>query len=265
MSKLVIPRPSLEIALFLLFISCVAAQGATEMRFKGRYNGENLFLQNPLHKPPRHFCIEEIYLNDRLVAQSPRSSAIEVRFDHLPPRSEIDIRILHKNTCLPKVINPEVLSIKPIIRFLYMHTYDHKLHWKIKGEEPNAGYQVEYLNGGVWDIEATLEAGADSSKYTHSPTNFLPGVNKYRVQYISPNVRRYSSDVEILLEEKLITFTPEVVRDQMTLSERTYFEILDEKQNLLLQGEAKQIPLKRLKAGNYFIVLDGKLYPFVKR
>ena len=258
-------RITLQKIIWITSINIGWAQEVSEIHLQGLYNGRNLFVQNPLYKQSKHLCVEEIYLNDQIVMQMPSSSAIEVRMEDLLTRAEVDIRIIHKSSCRPEVLNPEVLSVVPLVRFEYLYLRDNKLCWKIQGEEDAAHYQIEYVSGGAWEKEATVAAGADSAVYVYAPINFLPGVNKYRVQYISPNCRLHSSDVEILLDDKLITFNPAVVRDQMTLSERTYFEILDAHQQLIIKGEARQIPLRRLKPGDYFIVLDGKLYPFVKR
>ena len=246
-------------------ISAGWAQNMPEMHFQGLYNGQNVFLQNPLHRPSGAFCIEKVYLNDRLVAQMPRSSALEVRLSDLSMRAEVDIRIIHKATCQPQVLNPEVLSIVPLVRFEYLYVRDNKLCWKVMGEEAGARYQIEYVDNGVWEKEATIDIKAETSDYVYAPTHFLPGVNKYRIQYISKNYRLHSSDVEILLDDKLITFSPSVVQDHMTLSEYTYFEILDAAEQVVIKGDGKRIPLRRLKPGDYFIVLEGKMYPFVKR
>ena len=249
---------------FLCWLYSFAQENTQEIRIEGRYNGKNLFLQNPIHKSYDSFCIEEIQLNSEVLLRSPRSSAVEIRLDHLPFRAAVHIRILHKKSCRPKVINPEVLLRVGYTTFSYFYSKENKLYWRTEGEEPDASYTVEFLNGDAWEKEATI-LRSDLSAYMYSPKQLVEGVNKFRVKYSSSTFSLYSTDVEILLRETIITFSPQVVRDRMTLSERTYFEILDAKQNIILKGTATRIPLRKLKPGDYFIVLDGKTYPFVKR
>lgn len=265
MNKYIYVRPWLLRGCWWLLVQSSLQAQAQEIRIQGRYRGENLFLQNPLHQSYDTFCINEVRLNGQLIVQAPRISAVEIKLQHLPQQAKVTILIRHKTRCQPKILNPEALKTVGKASFSTFYVQENTLFWKVKDEEPDAQYIVEYLNGDTWDIEASLPKSPDSSSYTYVPTTLVAGVNKFRIRYLSSTFYRYSTDIEILLKEKIITFSPQVVQDKMTLSERSYFEILNASQSLILQGETQVIPLRKLKPGDYFIVLDGKLYPFVKR
>ena len=234
---------------------------------QGFFTGKNLYIQNVFHKKAGLFCVVGVYVNKKIVIERPKISALEVSLAELPKYSKVEVSILHRPSCVPRVLNPEVLSLTKSSAFKYISVQENKIIWTMESEAQSASYAIEFLNGDQWETEATLTGHAqDLSTYTYTPTTFSPGGNKFRVKYVSKTQELYSSPVEILLEEKVITFTPEIVIDKMRLSERAYFEILDEtQQHVLLEGELQEIPLRLLASGNYFIVLEGKIYPFVKK
>ena len=250
--------------LFLWIPYGFAQTNSEKMHLEGIYNGKNLFLQNPMYKTYGTFCVDELRLNGQVLLREPKSSAVEIKLSHLALRTAVDIQILHKSNCLPKILNPEVIRRTGYTTFLYFYAQDNKLYWRTQGEESDAYYVLEQFDGDAWTAEANITR-ADSATYAYTPTSLLAGTNKFRIKYVSSRFSRYSTDVEILLKEKIITFSPRVVKDRMTLSEYTYFEILNSKQKVILKGEAKKIPLRKLRPGDYFIVLDGEVYPFIKR
>ena len=234
---------------------------------QGMVTGKNLYIQNVFYQKAGTFCVVGVYVNNKIVIERPKISALEVPLAHLPKYSKVEVAIRHYTSCTPRVLNPEVLSPSKATAFKHIDVQNHKIIWTMESEVPEASYVIEFLNGDQWEVESTLTGHAkDSSTYLYTPTTFSPGGNKFRVKYVTQTQTLYSPPIEILLEEKIITFTPEIVIDKMTLSERTYFEILDHmQQHVLLEGEAQEIPLRLLPSGSYFIVLDGKVYPFSKK
>ena len=254
---------------FSFCLSVGWAQPATpsvrQIQAKGIYTGTNLYVQNPLYKDLASFCIEEILLNGRLLLSSPTLSAIEVKLDHLSLGAKVDVRINHKQGCLPRVINPGVLGKAAWATFAYFMQVDDDICWKVHNEAPGTQYDIERLNSDEWEREQSLMGGASQGTYCYKPEGLSRGVNVFRIRSISSQIIRHTPQLEILVREKVITFSPKVVKSKMTLSEHAFFEILNDKKEPLLQGEARIIPLRRLKPGDYFIVIEGKEYAFTKR
>ena len=256
----------LFLAFLLVFSGILQSICAQETRLlQGRYYGENVFLSNPLYKDYSTFCIQEVVLNGKILLKEPKISALEVKLGHLPLKTEISIRITHRPQCSFRVINPEALSIVGQATFTHLYTEENKLFWRVKHAEPDARYIIKRLNSDDWEEDGSISAHPDSAIYTYRPKKLYAGVNKFRIKYVSSTFTRHSTDVEILLKETIITFTPYRVKDHIMLSERTYFEVLSSEQKVLLSGETQRIPLRRLRPGSYFILLKGKAYPFIKR
>lgn len=102
------------ILFFLLFIlqSDIFSQEKI-IKLEGTYNGKNLFVQNPFSSGAG-YCTSKILINGKNFNFSLNSSAFEINFAEFNINSgdKIKIEIFHQNSCVPKVLNPEVLKIE---------------------------------------------------------------------------------------------------------------------------------------------------------
>jgi P pilus assembly chaperone PapD len=107
MSKL---RPLLFI---IALLAGVFAHAATIV-LEGNYQGKNLFVQNPYSEAGVGFCIYQVTVNDKVATDEINSSAFEVDLTNfnLKMGDKVVIKIMHKDGCTPKVLNPEVLKPK---------------------------------------------------------------------------------------------------------------------------------------------------------
>src|SRR5690606_15482464 len=77
---------------------------------EGRYQGKNLFVQNPFSEAGVGFCVFEVTVNDQIATDEINSSAFEVDLGNygLKLGDAITVKIKHKDGCTPVVLNPEV-------------------------------------------------------------------------------------------------------------------------------------------------------------
>jgi hypothetical protein len=89
------------------------AQAATIV-LEGNYQGKNLFVQNPYAEAGVGFCVFQVTVNDKVATDEINSSAFEVDLGNfnLKMGDKVVIKIMHKDGCTPKVLNPEVLKPK---------------------------------------------------------------------------------------------------------------------------------------------------------
>lgn len=251
--------------LFLCLISFLAK--GQEIAITGVFQGKPLFIQNPLSEGTDVFCIREIYLNGRPLVLNIKRSALEIDFRGLDLYTPVSIRIVHDSVCSPKIVNQQAILWHSSFRFNSILFSEEEIKWVTRGERKQAFYIVEKLNGEEWTDLAQLPSDGQfaSSEYSYFP-ELSEGSNKFRVRYeASSNNYLYSDEVEVVFYKEPITFTPKVVSDKMTLSRASPFEILNEKEEVILTGNAKEIPLRLLKPGNYYIILDGYKESFVKK
>ena len=232
------------------------------LRIEGVYQGENLFIQNPLDEKGS-FCIHDIQINGEEVLHEPKRSAIALDFTSYSLQTVLRVLITHRAGCVPLCLNAEVLRMGGGFAFTQVLLREDTLCFSVKGEAMGSAYAIERIYGEEWSLlMRILSKGA--STYCVLPT-WVEGHNKLRICYESGSLRRCSSGIEHIYQPPIITFFPEVVTDKMTLSNFAHFEILNEFGELILEGKGKVISLRLLKAGDYFIVLEDQEYPFVKK
>lgn len=240
---------------------------AQEVAITGVFQGKPLFVQNPLSEGIDVFCVRGIYLNGRELAINLKRSALEIDFNGLDLYTPVSIRIMHDTICAPKIVNPQAIFWHSSFRFNSITFSEEEIRWTTRGERERALYIVEKLNGEEW-MELTQlpsEGQFAASEYSYFP-ELSEGSNKFRVRYeASASNYLYSDEVEVVFYKEPITFSPKVVSDKMTLSRASPFEILNEREEVILTGNAKEIPLRLLKPGNYYIILDGYKESFVKK
>ncbi len=254
--------------LFLIFFVCpLALVKGQELAITGVFQGKPLFVQNPLAENSNQFCIREILINGRPQQLNLRLSAIEVNFKGVDMYTPVAVRVLHDSICTPRIVNPEAIFWHSSFRFDSVQFAGEELKWATRGERESAFYLLEKLNVDEWiQVQELVSQGKfASSKYSVFP-ELSEGSNKFRIKYeAGPGNYLYSDEVEIVFYKEPITFSPKVVTDRMTLSRAVAFEILNEKEEVILTGNAKEIPLRLLKPGTYYIVLEGYKEVFVKK
>ena len=110
------------IALFLL--TCLVAKtNAGVIIVQGKYQNKNLFVQNYFGNSGIGFCAQEIKVNGKITTDETNSSAFEIDLSALKLKfgDEIVVEIVHKDGCLPKVLNADDLKPKPTFDVLVMN------------------------------------------------------------------------------------------------------------------------------------------------
>ena len=260
-------RTNLFLVLLLLFNLCPLLAQKT-FTLKGICKGEDLWIQNPFLVGEDRFCIVHVRINGQTLVREPKLSALRIDLQHFSLYQPLKLVITHDPNCQPLVLNPEALSEKPAFRFLSVAIHGDSLIWQVRDEDKQGKYVVErLLQEDEWETLQTVpvERKGMERSYSIFPEQFQ-GYNKFRVQYHASDKKVLSAEVENFHKgSEGIDFEPYLVKDKITLSESSYFEILNAKEEVILKGTTKVIPLRKLKPGDYYIVLQGELLPFVKK
>ena len=235
-----------------------------ETNLAGVFQGKTLFIQNPFDKSDRQFCVERIYINEQELDINYNLSALKIDFKGYDYYTPVKIRLVHKDTlCTPTIINPEAILFHTIFRFVDVTLTDSALVWSTKGESGIGEFEIEKLMNGVWVDEEVREALGryEGAEYTFYP-NLDEGANKYRIRYNFPPGRRvkylYSWEVEYDHYPEPVEFTPKSAKTRIYLSRSTHYEIYNDGQKLVLQGQGKEIDVTVLRQGRYVIYFNGK-------
>jgi len=233
----------------------------------GEYQGKNIYVQNPLSKDKINFCTSEVYLNEKLINTSPKTSAFEINLSHLKIGGSVFIKIVHKEGCKPKVINPQVIRSKSKFKFLNVNADVLSIHWVTVGELPYGKFFLEHYRNKKWgNIEIVTGKGSfESNQYNVKPEHHT-GDNKYRIKYVQSDGKIFFSRVfDYFNDVEPVSFFPTLVVDKITLSRETYYAVIDSYGNQVAKGKGKEIALNNLKAGLYFLLVDNREEKFVKK
>ena len=251
--------------LVLLFISF--GLQAQEIKLTGVFKGNGLYVQNSYNAQTNEFCVNEILLNGKKSNVNLQLTAINIPFSGFDLYTPVNVTVLHKDSCTAKIVNPEVLLYHSSFKFDSLVLNDSVMHWYTKGDKEGALFFVEKLDVDRWDVvkEIRSKGRFQGAQYVYFPEH-NDGGNIYRIKYQLPNKRYlYSMEMEYYHYPEAITFSPRVVTDKMTLSRATSYEIMDEDGEVILRGKGKIIPLRRLRPGDYSIMLEGEVDTFVKK
>lgn len=233
----------------------------------GNYQGKNLYVQNPFTSNMKDFCTDEVYLNDVKVMESIKSSAYEIDLSKLSPNDPVNVKIIHKDDCKPKILNAQVIRSGSNFVFVSFNVEDNEITWSTKGEKQGDKIYVEQFLYNNWVVikEMPAKGSASNNLYSH-PSNHHSGLNKYRIRVLEKEgTSFYSKTYEYMATLPEVTFFPKRVANKIYLSRASDYEIVDGYGNPLLKGKGKEIACENLSEGVYYLNVDNKTEKFLKK
>lgn len=251
---------------FFIFLSSWSAL-AQETFLTGVFKGYSIYIQNSYNKDFAEFCINEVIVNEKRINLNLKLSALKINFKDINLFTPVSIKIIHKNYCNPKIVNPEAILYHSSFKFDSLFLNDSLLTWYTRGDRQEGIYKIERLEDGFWKVQSKLKSKGyfEGAKYIFF-TNHKSGGNIYRIKYELPNSRfLYSQDIEFFKFPDKITFFLSDDNNEIILSEKAPYIITNKYDREIMRGNAKIIPIGRLKAGKYFIEIDENMETFTKR
>ncbi len=229
-----------------------------DLKMTGVYQGKSLYVQNPYYSAIGEFCVKEVRVNKKKVNLNYKLSALRLDFEGVSENSPVYIDVNHIAHCAPKIVNPLAIYYHSNFKFTKLVLNDTILYWEAKGDRTDGKYRIEQLSGDFWsELEVYDSKGVfEGTNYEYSPYHLI-GSNKYRIKYELPNGRfLYSDELEYVHYDEPVTFN--IAANRLIFSQFTDYEIQNEKGNVILQGEGREIPLRTVKPGQYIIFFNGE-------
>jgi hypothetical protein len=245
-------------ALVLIAMELVFAQETATTKVAGVYKGRPVFIQNTFDPISKDFCINEIRVNDMAINFNKRLSAIKVDFKGVDLYTPVTLKIAHKDSCNPIIINPDAILYHSIFSFNEIIVSDTVLIWKTAGEKEGGRFFVEKIDFGIWQEEAEVEASGTfgGATYTHYPKT-EEGSNKFRIKYVFPDGQYiYSREIDFHYYPEPVTFTPQKTSKMLYFSRSATFKIYDAGNNVVMEGQGKEADVSRLPLGSYVIYFN---------
>jgi hypothetical protein len=253
----------------VLFILISTSYSAT-LVVEGKYQNKNLYVQNFFGGSGVGFCAVEVKVNGTITTDEVNSSAFEIDLAAMKLKygDKVTIQIVHKDGCMPKVLNIEDLMPRPTFEVLTMNINSTGLlKWTAKNESGALPYIIEQYKWNKWVPigEVTGIGSPEQHEYsfqviTHS------GENKYRVKQVGLGAApRYSNHVVL----NSMTEKPkyEVAKDGSALqfSYETGYEVYDAYGLVVKKGYGKDIKIENLLKGKYYLCYDNQVTEFDKK
>ena len=239
-------------------------------KLKGVYQGNNLYVMNPIVSSGGGFCIEEVKVNGQVTKDEINASAFEIDLSqfHLRKGAPVSIEIKHKKGCSPKIVNPTAIQPKSTFRVTKISVgRDKILRWTTLGEAGSLDFIVEQYRWNKWVKVATIK-GKGTAKANYYTVAIKPhsGENKFRIkQKDFSRKSRYSKDVLYRSMSPAVSFSPKKPSNTISFSVPTRYEIYNYYGKIVAKGYGNKVDISKLKSGDYFLNFDNTMASFKKK
>ena len=259
-----------NILAFLFFTLLGMSSFASEIVVDGIFQGKNLYVMNPFASSGVGFCVFEVTVNGKTSTDEINSSAFEIDLSiyQFNLGDKIKVEIKHKDNCIPKVLNAEVLKPKSTFNVLAIEvSKDGTLTWSTTGEVGKLTFVAEQYRWNKWvkigEVEGKGTPTSNSYTIKSAPNS---GSNKFRVKQVDYTKKpRYSTEVVLKSMSPPVTITSKKFETEITFSGETMYEIYDYYGNLVLKGVSSKVDISGIKKGEYFINYDNTMDQFKKK
>ncbi len=239
---------------------------------EGNYQGKNLFIQNPFSEAGVGFCIFEVTVNDQIATDEINSSAFEIDMANfgLKVTDKVIVKIKHKDGCTPVVLNPEVLKPKSTFDIVKQSiASDGTYTWVTANETGELPFVIEQKRWNKWvkvgEVMGVGKPGENTYSFKVTPHS---GENTFRIKQTDLSKRARFSESLNYTDPSVTaaTWGPPKVKDAITFSRSTLFEVYDQYGNIVKRGFADHLDVTTLKKDLYYLNYDNKLgETFIKR
>lgn len=246
----------------LSLLAFVFTAKASVLVVEGKYQNKNLYIQNGFNINGVGFCAYEVKVNGKVTTDEVNSSAFEVDLTpfKLGVGEKVTIEIAHKDGCIPKVLNPEVLKPRATFDVLSISVNsDGILNWVTRNEVGSLPYIVEQYKWNKWVYvgEVNGNGNAENNDYKFKVTTHS-GENKFRVKQVGFGAQpRYSNPV--IVNSMMDKPSFEISKDSKTItfSSETAHEVYDFYGNVVKKGFGYTLDISNLNKAKYYLCYDN--------
>lgn len=236
---------------------------------EGVYQGKDLYVKNPNKTNEVGKSISKIIVNGKVTSDEVNSSSlvIDLSLYQLVVGDTVEVKIYHDKEVRPVIKNPEVLKPKSTFVLEDIYIENKVLSWETTQENGQLTYIIEQYKWNEWVKTGEVDGNGMSTKNTYKfKVSTHSGENKFRVYQVDfTGKKRTSKEVILKSNKEEVTFYPKKVREKLTFSAETSFEIVNHYGNLVKKGKDKEIDLSALKTGVYYIKFDNEISSFTKQ
>jgi hypothetical protein len=241
---------------------------AVEKVLDGFFQGENLYVYNPMDESGTDFCVTKVTVNDKDANCIVNSNAfvIDLKQFGLNKGEAIVIVMHHKEGCDPKILNQETLKPQSTFTITSINVnVQGTLQWTTIEEQGKIPFLVEQFRWGKW-VELGVVEGIGSTRINeyhfilNNNDKLKPhsDINTYRVRQVDfKGKSRMSLQTKFRSSVSPVTMVFDSKAKTVTFSGKTSYEVLNAAADVLLSGYAESIDLSSLGKGEFFVNFDN--------
>ena len=249
----------------LVFSSIFCAAQESKLDLTGKYLGKNIYVQNPFAGTDTSFCTVKVLVNGKETNDEIYSSAYEIDLKkfNFNYGDSVNIQIIHKADCKPKVMHPEHITPKSTFETTVIKIDSAgNLTWKTKNETGRLPFIIEQYRWSKWvkvgEVDGLGETGAKENEYSFKITSCHSGENKFRVKQVDYGPKlNHSPDIKYVCGIPPIKMNYDNIKRTASFDAETMYEIYDHYGNAVKKGSGKSVDMSKLSPNLYYLFFDN--------
>lgn len=233
---------------------------AQKIEFNGNYQGNNLYIQNPLAGSSNGYCTEKILVNGIPIRLTNDNSYV-IHLDSLQLHfgDSVKVEIFHKLGCIPKLLGGNSSTKYPFkIESISIDSFA-VLHWVAKSFSI---FNIEQYKWNKW-VKVGEVYRKDSVKNNEFKfqTNPHSGKNIFRITQVEDVMYFHYQTAEYLNSDLKIKILKNKNRlsDELEFNKETMYELYNKEGYIIREGKGKKIDLRQLGSDCYYLNYDNKM------
>lgn len=229
---------------------------------EGQYQNKNVYVSNAISDNGIGFCAYEVRVNGEITTDQINSSAFEIDLTtrKLSQGQTVTIQIFHKEGCVPKVLNANVLKPMPTFQTKVI-TLDEAgtLKWTTTNESGSLTFDVEQYKWNKWIKVGEVQGigTANENNYEFKVT-LVSGENKFRViQKGNLGKTEKSPAAQTVSTVEKPNMKWEKKSKTVVFTSATGYEVYDMYGQIRKKGYDTKIDMSNLSKGEYYISYDN--------
>ncbi len=258
----------LTIAVLTVLFSIQATAGVIIL--EGKYQLRNLYVLNAQTGSGVGFCVYEVTVNDDVTGDEVNSDSFEIDLSQFGFKlgDPVEVKIMYKDDCKPKVLNPEALQPNPTFDVEEISiTDDGLLTWKTLNEQGSLPFIVQQYKWNKWvNLGEVTGVGTSNLNAYQFQIGPISGLNKVRV--IQKNYKgkmRISDEVTFSSPKDEVTYNYDKKKEEIYFSDETAFEIYNTYGQIAKRGYGKSVSVSNLRKSTYYLTYDSSIDEFIKK
>lgn len=255
-------RKTVTLLTFLLLGTSFLRAENHVLLVEGQYQNKNIYVSNAISSNGIGFCAYEVRVNGEITSDQISSSAFEIDLSHLrlSQGQNVTIQIFHKEGCVPKVLNANVLKPMPTFETKTINVDEAGiLKWTTTNESGALTFDVEQYKWNKWvKVGEVQGVGTEQENNYEFRVVLVSGENKFRViQKGTLGKIQKSPTVEVNSPIEKPDFKYSKSDKKITFTKETGYEVYDLYGQIRKKGYGVAIDIANLPRGEYYLSFDN--------